>query len=226
MLKPAPAPAPVPTAPKPAPARDATLVEQTIRFEMGNRNASLAEVVYLCAEVRGFAQIAEVLEPVDVVMLINQYLAFLVGIMRRHGATVDRFTGDSIRAFWGAPDNKPDDALRAVKCALQMQSDLPQFNRLASPTGVHRVELAIAMHAGEAVAGSVGWEQRFDFTVVGEVVVVATKLQELTRAGQVLITSSIHRQLKDQVQTYLLSPVDLRGRGGQIPVFLVQGVNK
>lgn len=200
--------------------------EETIRYEPAKRQSQLADLAYMCAEVRGVAQIAESLEPDEVVDLINQYLAFLIGILRRHGATLDRFTGDSIRAFWGAPESREDDYLRAVKCALALQAELPQFNRLVSPGGQHKVELAIALHAGEAVAGSLGWETSFNFTVVGEVLAVATHLGEKTRPGQTLITSPIHRKLKDQLKLHLLPFVELRGRSGPIAVFLLQGLAK
>lgn len=183
----------------------AALVEEGAIDRKGERR----EVTVLFADIRGFTKLAEKMDARDVVVLLNRYLSAMVEIVFAHGGTLDKYMGDGLMAYFGAPVAQPDHARQAVRCALDMQDALASLNERDKRTGETALRMGIGVHTGSAVIGDIGAESRSEFTVIGDTVNVAARLEQLT---------------KDYPLGTLLSGATVAASGGGIPVRLVDTV--
>lgn len=136
-------------------------------------------VTMLFADIRGFSRIAESMSPERVVDLLNDYLSTMTEVIFRNEGTIDKFIGDAIMTTFGTPVSRPDDALRALKTALEMKEALNRFNarhKLATP-----VEIGIGLHTGDVIAGNIGSSRRLDYTVIGDNVNLCSRIEGLTK---------------------------------------------
>lgn len=163
-------------------------------MQLGGRSA---EITVLFADVVKFTPLTEALEPEAVVSILNQLFTILTEIIFRHGGTVDKFIGDSVMAFWGAPDPQEDHAERAVEAAEDMMRWLEVGN--ASWRLEHHVtiELAIGICSGEAVVGNVGSDSRMAYTAIGKIVNTAARLEAIALPGQILIAGPTLERLPE-----------------------------
>ncbi len=167
------------------------IVERVVRREQEmSLGGQRREVTVLFADVVGFTSMAEELGAEEVVGLLNELFTILTEIVFRHGGTVDKFIGDCVMAFWGAPDAQEDHAERALSAAEDMMRFLEVGNAgWAQKYGV-KVELAIGINSGEVVVGNVGSETRMEYTVIGDVVNTAARLEAIARPQQILVTEA------------------------------------
>ena len=147
-------------------------------------------VTLLMSDLRGFTPLTEGLEPQQVLRLLNSYLGAMADVVLAHQGTVDEFVGDAILAIFGAPAARPDDAQRAVACAVAMQQALAALNRDNEPHGLPRLEMGIAVHTGDVIVGNIGSERRTKYGVVGSAVNHAGRIESFTVGGQVLISDA------------------------------------
>ncbi len=142
---------------------------------MGGRRQ---EVTVLFADIRNFTSMSEALAPEAVVEVLNTYFTEMVDLVFQYQGTLDKFVGDALMAVFGVPLPLPQAADRAVECALAMQRHLRQM-QAAGLTPIQGMRIGI--NTGEAIVGNIGSDKRMDFTVVGDVVNVAARLQELAK---------------------------------------------
>ncbi len=142
------------------------------------------------ADVASFTSLVERRGPEEVATLLNQLFTILTEIVFRHGGTVDKFMGDCVMAFWGAPAAQPDHGARAVRAAEDMLRWLEVGNEAWQATWGVTVHLAIGIHTGEAVVGNFGSETRMEYTCVGDTVNVASRLEALARPQQILVSTA------------------------------------
>ena len=135
----------------------------------------------MLADLRGFTYIAEQLSPEDVLAIINNFLAEMTKILLRHNGTIDEFIGDAILAMFGAPVEREDHAGRAVACAVEMQKRLREFNRLRQMRNDPPIQIGIGINTGELVSGNVGSPGRYNYTVHGDAVNVAARLEQVNK---------------------------------------------
>ena len=143
-------------------------------------------ITVLFADVASFTSLVERLPPEQVVAILNQLFTILTEIVFRHGGTVDKFIGDCVMAFWGAPNDQPDHAERAVAAAEDMLRWLEVGNEAWQTQYGVNIQLAIGVHTGEAVVGNFGSEARMEYTCIGDTVNVAARLEALARPQQIL----------------------------------------
>lgn len=170
-------------------------------------------VAVLFADIRGFTPLAARLEPQQVVTFLNRYFGIMNRTITRHHGTVDQLLGDGILAVFGAPVSSLSNAGNAVTAALEMVEALEEFNRHeAVELAGEEIRIGIGIHQGEVVAGNVGSDERMEYTVVGDTVQVAMRVEELTKAepNSILISQSVHDWTKGQVEVEPLAPVALR----------------
>lgn len=148
------------------------------------------DVTIVFADVVGFTSLAERQPAEHVVNLLNELFTILTEIVFRHGGTVDKFVGDCVMAVWGATDDQPDHALRAVRAARDMLRWLEVGNELWLERFGFKIELAIGINSGEAVVGNLGSESRMEYTAIGDVVNVAARLESIARPDQILTTAA------------------------------------
>jgi len=143
------------------------------------REAQARDITVLFCDIRGFTTLSEWLEPKALIELLNRHFALHVGIIFRHGGTLDKFIGDAMMALWGAPLDDPRHAEHAVACALEMRDALIAF-RAGLPPEIAHFDIGIGIHSGTAIVGLIGPESRPEYTAVGDTVNVASRIEGLT----------------------------------------------
>jgi len=150
------------------------------------------EVTVLFSDIRGFTAHSETHPPGEIVALLNRYFSRQVEVIFRHGGTLDKFIGDCIMAFWGAPVERPDHARAAVAAALEMTQVLEAFKRELAAQGsdiAEAFDVGIGLHSGRAVVGFIGAEQKLDYTAIGDTVNLASRIEGLTKGVSRVLVS-------------------------------------
>jgi len=162
------------------------------------------------ADIRGFTTFSEHLGPERLMDVLNSYLSLGAEAVFLQEGTLDKFQGDMVMAFFNAPVDQKDHALRAVRAALAMRTDIAAYHeRMMSP---YRLEFGVGINTGEAVVGNVGTAQIKNYTIIGDSVNLAKRLQENANANQILLGASTYELVKDQVQVRRLEPIQVKGR--------------
>lgn len=202
--------------------------------ELINEDTDLAlggkkqQVSILFSDIRSFTEISEGIPPERVVSILNDYLSLMTEVIYRHQGTIDKFIGDAIMTLFGAPIKKEDDTLRCVLTALDMQKALDSFNR-ANQDLPRKLEIGIGIHSGEAIAGNIGSEKRLDYTVIGDTVNLASRIEGLTKlyGTSILITDSSYEILLSQYDElpFLLREIDrviVKGKSKAVTIYEIQ----
>jgi adenylate cyclase len=171
----------------------------------------------LFSDIRGFTTLSERLPAEQVVMVLNEYLDAMTEVVFRHDGTLDKFIGDAVMAFWGAPAAVPDHARRAADAALDMIRALEDVNaRVASKTGVDaRLEIGIGVHTGDAVVGNIGsLALKLDYTAIGDAVNLAARLEGMNKeyGTRILISSATADAIGGEYTTRPIGQVRIRGK--------------
>ena len=177
-------------------------------------------VTVLFADIRGFVRYTEQHTGPEVIRTLNQLFPSLTRLIFDHKGTFDKFLGDGLMAFYGAPVSAEDDAQRAVETAMEMQR---LFGKMRKDPEIDMLGLGlgIGLHSGDAIVGNIGSEQVMDYTVVGDVVNVAKRLQDIAHGGQTLFSENTYGQLKG-IKAKRLKPVQLPGRQEEITPYLIE----
>jgi len=152
------------------------------------RSGEARQVSVLFSDIRGFTTLSENRTPQEVVGLLNRYFTLQVEVVFRHGGTMDKFIGDCIMAFWGAPLDDPRHAENAVRAALEMADVLQQFKRELGEEDAD-FDVGIGIHSGPAVVGLIGSEQRKEYTAIGDTVNLASRIEGLTKGVSRILVS-------------------------------------
>ena len=181
------------------------------------------KVTLLMSDLRGFTPLTEGLPPDRVLRLLNSYLATMADVILSFQGTVDEFVGDAILAIFGAPLARPDDAHRAVACAVRMQAALQELNRKNASEGLPRLEMGIAVHTGEVIVGNIGSERRTKYGVVGSAVNHAGRIESFTVGGQVLIPEATLGETGETAVVGSRLAIDAKGTRERIVVYDLRG---
>jgi adenylate cyclase len=153
-------------------------------------NAVSREITVLFSDIRGFTSLSENSSPEAVVALLNRYFTKQVEVIFRHGGTLDKFIGDAIMAFWGAPIANPDHAAAAVAAAIDMSKALEELRGELGELGAG-LDIGIGLHSGMAVVGFIGSPERLDYTVIGDTVNLSSRIEGLTKGvARVLVSEA------------------------------------
>ena len=183
------------------------------------------EVTVLFCDIRGFTPLAERLSPEEVVMLLNEFYTLMIETTFKHDGTLDKFLGDAVMAVFGAPIAHPDHARRAIRTAIEMRNRIAELNERRTREGKLPIGIGIGMSLGEVVAGTVGTEDRMEYTVIGDSVNVAARLVENARpAGRILISSPTYEAVRDMVDVKDLGPLKVKGKEEEVEVYEVLSV--
>jgi class 3 adenylate cyclase len=182
----------------------------------------LRRVTVLFLDVRGFTSVSERLTPPQVLELLNEYFDRVVRCVQNHGGTVNKFIGDAVMCIWGAPKPSATAERDAVLCALDIQDAARELTEERERKGVVSVGLGIGINAGEVVAGNLGAQQRLEYTVIGDAVNLAQRLESQARPGQVLVSQEIYEQVRHLVEATEREPVKLKGKSRAVPLWEVR----
>ncbi|MBK8251623.1 MAG: adenylate/guanylate cyclase domain-containing protein [Polyangiaceae bacterium] len=196
------------------------LVDAIVR---GEHNLSLGgerrTITVLFADVVAFTPLSEKRPPEQVVAMLNELFTVLSEVVFRHGGTVDKFIGDCIMAVWGAPIHQPDHADRALAAA----EDIMHFLEVAAAEWRKKydaeVRLGIGVNSGEAIVGNIGSDKRMEYTVIGDVVNIAARLEAMAAPNQVLVAEGTQAIASDRFELVSVGEKTLTGRAAAIGVF-------
>lgn len=181
-------------------------------------------VTSLFADIRGFTSMSEVLQPEEVVSIINVYLSLQTEIVLRHEGLLDKFVGDCVMAVFGLPWPRPDDALRAVRTAVEIQAAIKQLNGVRAKEGQRTLTVGIGINTGEVVAGNMGSSQKMDYTVIGDAVNLAARLEACAEGGTILISETTYLEVQGNVEAEKLAPIPVKGKKDKVTVYSVLGL--
>jgi adenylate cyclase len=172
------------------------------------------EVSVLFCDLRGFTGLAEQLGASRVVALLNEYFERMVGAVFALEGTLDKYLGDGLMAYFGAPVPQPDHARRAVRCALAMQQRLAELNAERTTRGEPVLRMGIGVHTGPVLVGDIGATRRREYTIVGDTVNVAARLQALTKEmdAPILVSERTRAAVGDSIVMTPAGTVEIRGR--------------
>ena len=167
------------------------LVRQMLRNpERYGMQARAEELTVMFCDLRGFTSLSETMEPLALQALLNDVLSRLTHVIRAHQGTIDKYMGDCVMAFWGAPVAQPDHARLAVDAAVAMTATMRQFNAERAAYGAPPVSVGIGLNTGVMSVGNMGSDLRRAYTVIGDAVNLAARLESLSRVYQVDIVAS------------------------------------
>jgi adenylate cyclase len=155
--------------------------------------AELEATVLFC-DIRGFSAIAERLGPRLAAELVGRFSAAMAAVVADHGGLVDKFAGDAVMALFGVPARSDDQATRAIRSAVAMQRRLAELNAEGWPGGVSRLEAGIGINSGPMIAGTVGGAGRLEYTVIGDAINVAQRLESQAAGGEILASAATVEQ--------------------------------
>jgi adenylate cyclase len=177
------------------------------------------EATILFSDIRGFSALAERLSAREVADLLATHLAAMAEVVLAHGGTIDKFAGDAVMAVFGAPGPQPDHAERALRCALEMQAKQAELNSEAREEPVH---VGIGVNTGTVIAGTVGGGGRLEYTVLGDAVNVAQRIQSQAGPGEILATAATVGAAPG-IPAEPVGPVSVKGRTEPVEVSRVVG---
>jgi adenylate cyclase len=149
------------------------------------------ELTVMFTDLAGFTSMSEGTPPEEVARTLNEHLTRMTAIVLRRGGTIDKFIGDAVMAFWGAPLADPDHASRALRAAIEMQAEMGRWRR--EPGGPGELYMRVGLNTGPVVVGNLGSKDRFDYTVIGDAVNLASRLESVNRlyGTEILLTKAV-----------------------------------
>ena len=178
----------------------------------------------LFSDIRSFTSISEQMMPDDLVSSLNRYFTVMVDvIMARHGI-VDKYIGDAIMAFFGAPVRHKDDALQSVLAGIEMTEVLKDFNAQQRKLGKPEFKIGVGINYGVVTVGNIGTEKKMDYTIIGDMVNLASRMEGLTKKYHqpLLISESLHQKVKDEVDCRLIDTVAVKGKTKGVKIYTVK----
>lgn len=197
---------------------DSIVREAAKTGEVARLGGELATCSIFFADVRGFTKASQLLSPRDVVDLLNSYFVYFVEEIEASGGTIDKFIGDAVLAVWGAPEPSGDHAARAVDAAIRIQEKILAANRAREAQNLPVMYFGIGISTGEVLAGHVGADTRADWTVIGSVVNLASRISSVAWAYRVLVSEKTRDLLHEAKQYKFRACEPLRLKGFDKPV--------
>jgi len=186
---------------------------------LGQLESESRELSVMFTDIVGFTTMSEEMSAPDVAVLLNHHFNLLASCIEETGGTVDKYIGDSVMAFWGAPERQDDHATRACRAAVAIRAAIEDDNAARRAAGRQPVRMRIGLHTGLAVVGNIGAETRINYTLVGDTVNTANRLEHLAKEFdrgadvEILVSSDTVAQLPaDAFGLDELGEQDIRGR--------------
>jgi len=199
------------------------IMEHPESLELGGENR---RITTFFSDVAGFSTISEKLSPPELVSLLNEYLSEMTDIIISHGGTIDKYEGDAIMAFYGAPQPYVDHELRACLAAIDMKKRLRELQEHWRNIGQHELFVRMGMNTGMAVVGNMGSRMRMDYTAMGDSVNLASRLEGANKiyGTTAMISENTYNAVKDHVETRKLDVIRVVGKTEPIGIFELLGL--
>jgi len=183
-------------------------------------------VTVLFSDIRGFTTISEEHSAEEVVTILNEYLTIMTNIIEKHRGIVDKFVGDEIMAVWGTPKSYGNDALAAVKAALEMMEELNAFNEKGLAAGRRAIDIGIGLNTGEVIAANMGSENRMNYTIIGDSVNLGSRLEGTNKiyGTHVIISEFTEKELRGLIYKRELDLIRVKGKNRPVGIYEVMGL--
>ncbi len=200
------------------------VISPEIAEELINKDVKLGgeerEMTILFTDLRNFTGLSEKRAPAEVLTLLNEYLTLMTAVIDKHGGVVDKYIGDAIMALFGAPLELPDHANRAVRCAIEMTHVLTDMNRDFRARGLPELGMGIGVNSGNVVVGNMGSKDRLNYTVIGDNVNLASRLESVTKEyGVPVIVSEATRTLTPDIEYRMLDRITVKGKQEAVTIY-------
>ena len=178
----------------------------------------------LFSDIRGFTTISEGMRPSEIVESLNTYFSAMVDIIMERKGIVDKYIGDAIMAFFGAPVKHEEDAYLALQAGFEMQKAVRFFNKVQKSRSAPEFKIGIGINYGIVTVGNIGSEKKMDYTVIGDMVNIASRIEGLTKIyrEEIVITESVYRQVVHHVPCRMIDRVAVKGKGQSISIYTVR----
>jgi adenylate cyclase len=183
------------------------------------------ELTVLFSDIRGFTTMSETTPPEKIVEMLNVHFTAMADIILKHNGTIDKYIGDAIMAFWGAPVRTDDHARQAVLAGREMLEALEGVNRALRERGFDQeVKIGIGINTGPATIGNIGSEKKKNYTVVGDTVNLASRLEGITKEYQspLIVSEYTYEKVKNDIDCKLLGSVRVKGREQPVVIYSVE----
>jgi adenylate cyclase len=181
------------------------------------------EATVLITDIRGFTAYAEAREPEEVVETLNEYFEIATRVILEHGGFIDKFVGDAVLAVFGIPVYCEDHVERAVRAAFEMQRE---FGNAGNNGNSLLASIGISINTGVVVSGNIGSAVKMEYTVIGDTVNLASRLNGFAGPGEVIVSKSVYEHLKNQLVAEALPPQKVKGKSAQIEIFKVRSMRE
>ncbi len=183
-------------------------------------------MTFLFCDIRGFTPISEKYKgnPAGLTKLINRFLTRMTDVIIANGGTIDKFMGDCIMAFWNAPIANPKHRQMAIKSAIEMQKELVKLNKKLIAEELPEINIGIGINSGDALVGNMGSEQRFDYSVIGDAVNLASRLESSSKTlGKTLVIGEGTREtIENKFKFKYIDSIKVKGKTEEIKVYTVK----
>ena len=184
-------------------------------------NPTKKEITIMFSDIKSFTTYSSTMTPEEISTTLNEYFEAMTDIVFKYGGTVDKFIGDGLMVFYGAPEPQADHALRCVKAAIEMQLKCRELKARWEPAGRLPLRIRIGINTGEVVVGDLGSARRMEYTVLGSDVNLAQRLESNAPVEGIMISESTYRYVKDKVPIRALAPITVKGLDVPIVVYEV-----
>ncbi|MFA5859608.1 MAG: adenylate/guanylate cyclase domain-containing protein [Elusimicrobiota bacterium] len=181
------------------------------------------EVAAFFCDLRGFTSLSENMNADELIHFLNSIYKVLTGIVFTNKGTFDKYIGDCIMAFWGAPIELEEETLWSIRAAVEMQKAFKDL-RQSWPPELQNLGIGIGINYGDVVVGNIGTEEAMDYTIIGDIVNTAQRVESIARPGQILITENVLLQVEGKIKIHTLEPVQLKGKLLPVKIYEVLGV--
>ncbi len=184
------------------------------------------DVIVFFSDIRGFTAYSEKRKPEEVVGMLNEYFAVMVKIINANGGIVDKFIGDAIMAVWGVPKSTPKDAHNAVKASLEMRRALADLNEKRMSRKDPPINIGMGLHAGSAISGTIGSDERMEYTIIGNTVNTGSRIESSTKAfgSDLLISDTVLEKIGNAFLTEYAGSAEVKGRTDPLKLHKVRGM--
>jgi len=194
------------------------LIKNPDKLNLGGEKRN---ITIFFSDIRGFTSISEKLTPEELVHLLNEYLTAMTSIITKDQGLVDKYMGDAIMAFWGAPLDQPDHAEMACSSSLEMIAKLRELQKKWKKERIPSFDIGIGLNSGDAIVGNMGSSNRFDYTAMGDNVNIASRMEGLNKiyGTNIILTEKTHKIVKDKFAIRKLDAVRVKGKKKPLFIF-------
>ena len=187
------------------------------------------ELTFLFSDIRGFTPLSEKYQsnPADLTKVINKFLTPMTNIIMKNGGTIDKYMGDCIMAFWNAPIDTPNHKELAIKSALEMIDKLKELNNNNGFGDSNKINIGIGINTGKCIVGNMGSEQRFDYSVIGDPVNLASRLEGVSKNydATLVVGEDTYRDISTSFNFKLLDRVQVKGKSNKVSIYTIEREN-